>query len=121
VAEIEARAKAEGRPLTSEEEREVKRLRRLMKNREAAHQSRMRKKAYVEQLEQRVQQLAEENLRVHDQLRLARAEVETLKAQIGMPAQFHAATSTGTPRAGMSKSFVPTSGQQGMNSHNEIS
>jgi hypothetical protein len=44
--------------LTSDQETHLKRQRRLMKNRESAQVSRMKKKRYVEELEEKVQELA---------------------------------------------------------------
>ena len=45
---------ADTRPLTSEEEKHLKRQRRLIKNRESAQLSRQKRKQYVEELESRV-------------------------------------------------------------------
>jgi len=55
--------KGDGRSslLNSEEERQIKRQRRLVKNRESAQLSRMRKKIYMEDLETKVNALTTEN------------------------------------------------------------
>eukprot|EP01095_Lingulamoeba_sp_RSL-Kostka_P010821 TRINITY_DN3981_c0_g1_i2.p1 TRINITY_DN3981_c0_g1~~TRINITY_DN3981_c0_g1_i2.p1 ORF type:complete len:264 (+),score=71.39 TRINITY_DN3981_c0_g1_i2:162-953(+) len=51
---------AQQRPLSAEEERQLKRQRRLIKNRESAQLSRQRKKKYIEDLETKVTQLSRE-------------------------------------------------------------
>lgn len=56
------------RPLTPEEEKQLKRQRRLIKNRESAQLSRQKKKQYVEDLEKSVQSLT--------------AETDTLRSQV---------------------------------------
>lgn len=68
---------AGSRDLTHNESRELKRLRRKQKNREAAQNSRNRKKMYVETLEQKVETLASEN---HD-LKNSLHELASRKSQ----------------------------------------
>ena len=55
-----ARRLASQRPLTTEEQKRFKRQRRLIKNRESAQLSRLRKKAYVDELEREIAQLKED-------------------------------------------------------------
>ena len=55
-----ARRLAAQRPLTAEEQKRFKRQRRLIKNRESAQLSRLRKKAYVDELEREIAQLKED-------------------------------------------------------------
>lgn len=55
-----AKRLAAQRPLTAEEQKRFKRQRRLIKNRESAQLSRLRKKAYVDELERELNQVKEE-------------------------------------------------------------
>lgn len=57
-----AQSLAATRPLTVEEEKLLKRQRRLIKNRESAQLSRQRKKIYIEDLERQVSALTAENI-----------------------------------------------------------
>jgi hypothetical protein len=59
---------AASKPVSSEEERQLKRQRRLIKNRESAQLSRMRKKIYIEELERKVSHLTSENDNLAKQL-----------------------------------------------------
>jgi len=56
------------RPLTPEEEKQLKKQRRLIKNRESAQLSRQKKKQYVEDLEKTVQSLRSENNALNEQV-----------------------------------------------------
>jgi len=49
------------RPISIEEEKKIKKQRRLIKNRESAQLSRLRKKQYIENLENQVKKLANDN------------------------------------------------------------
>ena len=62
--EVYARRLASARPLTADEQKKFKRQRRLIKNRESAQLSRMRKKAYVDELEKQVARRARARARV---------------------------------------------------------
>jgi len=63
---------AQHHPLTPAEERELKKQRRLIKNRESAQLSRKRKKNYIEELEGKLQGLEGENVNLkHDLASLA--------------------------------------------------
>eukprot|EP01129_Flabellula_baltica_P003376 TRINITY_DN1314_c0_g1_i1.p1 TRINITY_DN1314_c0_g1~~TRINITY_DN1314_c0_g1_i1.p1 ORF type:complete len:423 (-),score=103.62 TRINITY_DN1314_c0_g1_i1:105-1373(-) len=66
-----------GRELSKTEEKEIKRQRRLIKNREYAQEARKKKKQYVNEMEGRVNELTDEN----DQLK---ARVEELEMEVGM-------------------------------------
>jgi len=61
-SEFEAYAQqvTQARPLSHEEEQEFRRQKRLIKNRESAHASRVRKKSYVGELEQTISELKSE-------------------------------------------------------------
>jgi uncharacterized protein YlxW (UPF0749 family) len=52
-----ARSVASHRPLTSTEEKELKRQRRLIKNRESAQASRERKRVFVDDLQEKIDEL----------------------------------------------------------------
>lgn len=76
------------RELTAAEKRDVKRQRRLIKNRESAQASRQRKKTYVEELERRLAEVSSENtllrqtsLIVQNENALLRAENEYIKGK----------------------------------------
>ena len=56
------------RPLTIDEEKQLKRQRRLIKNRESAQLSRQKKKQYVEDLERKVQTLTAQNENLQNQV-----------------------------------------------------
>ena len=70
------------RDLTSEERRELKRQRRLIKNRESAQASRQRKKNYVETLEQQVATLNGENNRLREHITALSTENKNLKDEV---------------------------------------
>eukprot|EP01098_Paradermamoeba_levis_P014760 TRINITY_DN71_c0_g1_i1.p1 TRINITY_DN71_c0_g1~~TRINITY_DN71_c0_g1_i1.p1 ORF type:complete len:356 (+),score=76.79 TRINITY_DN71_c0_g1_i1:189-1256(+) len=70
------------RPLTEEEERQLKRQRRLIKNRESAQLSRQRKRLYIEELEKRVSGLSADNNDLVKQLALLTSENQTLKEEM---------------------------------------
>jgi len=57
------------RKLTQEEQKELKKQRRIIKNREYAQLSRKKKKGYVNELEARVQELEKENKELKNQVR----------------------------------------------------
>eukprot|EP01090_Pellita_catalonica_P018793 TRINITY_DN617_c0_g1_i1.p1 TRINITY_DN617_c0_g1~~TRINITY_DN617_c0_g1_i1.p1 ORF type:complete len:460 (-),score=75.11 TRINITY_DN617_c0_g1_i1:85-1464(-) len=63
------------RNLSKEEEQVLKRQRRLIKNRESAQKSRLRKKRYVEELERKVQLMADENQRLNTANELLKEDV----------------------------------------------
>eukprot|EP01126_Amoeba_proteus_P050045 TRINITY_DN587_c0_g3_i2.p1 TRINITY_DN587_c0_g3~~TRINITY_DN587_c0_g3_i2.p1 ORF type:complete len:365 (+),score=39.63 TRINITY_DN587_c0_g3_i2:69-1163(+) len=69
------------RSLTPAEKSEIKRQRRLIKNRESAHASRRRKKSYVEELEKKISELTEENHSLKQTLHAIQHENLILKAQ----------------------------------------
>jgi len=71
------------RELTGEEEKELKRQRRLIKNRESAQASRQRKKAHVEELEAEIAGLKREKDELRDELTSLHAENLGLKREVG--------------------------------------
>jgi hypothetical protein len=70
----------EQRPLTSAELEEVARQRRLVKNREQARLSRIRKKRQLRDLEQENEALAQENMELREQLQKVNAQFAQLLA-----------------------------------------
>ncbi|KAL6054083.1 putative basic-leucine zipper transcription factor [Balamuthia mandrillaris] len=68
--------------LNPEDDRMAKRQRRLIKNRESAQKSRMRKKLYMEELEGKVQKLATHNQQLLEENKLLKEEVNYLKGII---------------------------------------
>lgn len=69
------------RELTAAEKRDVKRQRRLIKNRESAQASRQRKKNYVEELEKRLTDLSNENTLLRQNSVITQNENALLRAE----------------------------------------
>lgn len=78
------------------EKNEVKRQRRLMKNRESAQASRQRRKHYVDELQRKVAQMAEENARIVSENSELKCEVAFLRAAL-----HNQSPSTGTNESGI--------------------
>jgi regulator of replication initiation timing len=70
------------RPLTEEEERQLKRQRRLIKNRESAQLSRQRKRMFIEELESQVSGLQADNRDLVKQVASLTSENQTLKDEL---------------------------------------
>jgi len=70
------------RDLTVVEKQNVKRQRRLIKNRESAQASRQRKKSYVEELEKKVADLMSENTRLSQSVNTLTSENMFLRTQV---------------------------------------
>eukprot|EP01133_Synstelium_polycarpum_P002643 gene2643-3048_t len=68
--------------LTPAEEKELKKQRRLIKNREYASQSRSRRKVYVENIEQKLQKNNQETTSIKQQLTNMKEENKILKKQL---------------------------------------
>lgn len=75
-------AGGEGQPLTPEEERNMKRQRRLVKNREAAQLFRQRQKAYIQDLEKKVADLSSTNNEFRARVELLNSENKLIKEQL---------------------------------------
>ncbi|XP_025410612.1 cyclic AMP response element-binding protein A-like isoform X2 [Sipha flava] len=69
-------------PLTKHEERDLKRIRRKIRNKISAQDSRKRKKEYVDGLEERVKQCSDENNQLMKNVRSLQTENERLKAAL---------------------------------------
>ncbi|VVC30512.1 Hypothetical protein CINCED_3A004392 [Cinara cedri] len=69
-------------PLTKHEERDLKRIRRKIRNKISAQDSRKRKKEYVDGLEERVKQCSDENSQLMKNVRALQTENERLKAAL---------------------------------------
>ena len=79
--EVYAKRLASARPLTADEQKKFKRQRRLIKNRESAQLSRMRKKAYVDELEKQIADLNEEKERFRRRCEQQARELEATRIQ----------------------------------------
>jgi regulator of replication initiation timing len=91
------------RELTAEELKELKRQRRLIKNRESAHASRQRKKNYVEALEAQVANLATENANLKERITSLSTENTKLKEEVCTHFQIFVVSTIST----LSKSLNP--------------
>lgn len=69
-------------PLTKHEERELKRIRRKIRNKISAQDSRKRKKEYVDGLEERVKQCTDENQTLIKRLKLLQSQHNNLTGQV---------------------------------------
>jgi len=69
-------------PLTKEEERNLKKIRRKIRNKLSAQDSRRRKKDYLESIESRAMRHAEENVELHKKLNLLTKQNQTLVGQL---------------------------------------
>eukprot|EP01089_Gocevia_fonbrunei_P006425 TRINITY_DN1709_c0_g1_i1.p1 TRINITY_DN1709_c0_g1~~TRINITY_DN1709_c0_g1_i1.p1 ORF type:complete len:502 (-),score=156.51 TRINITY_DN1709_c0_g1_i1:26-1531(-) len=70
------------RPLTSEEEKDIRRQRRLIKNRESASLSRQRRKNHLAELEANVNALTDENDVLKQEVKDLRSENSNLKEEV---------------------------------------
>ena len=69
-------------PLSREEERNLKRIRRKIRNKESAQSSRRRKKEYLDNMEDRVRACTEENSQLHKRIEQLESHNKTLASQL---------------------------------------
>jgi len=69
-------------PLTREEERNLKKIRRKIRNKLSAQDSRRRKKDYLDSMEDRVKICADENQQLKDKIQALETQNKTLAAQL---------------------------------------
>ncbi|GAB6018967.1 hypothetical protein CHUAL_000607 [Chamberlinius hualienensis] len=69
-------------PLTKTEERQLKRIRRKIRNKESAQNSRKKRKDYVDGLEARVQLCTKQNVDLHKQVKLLETQNKKLISQL---------------------------------------
>eukprot|EP01103_Thecamoeba_quadrilineata_P016455 TRINITY_DN5507_c0_g1_i1.p1 TRINITY_DN5507_c0_g1~~TRINITY_DN5507_c0_g1_i1.p1 ORF type:complete len:489 (-),score=140.68 TRINITY_DN5507_c0_g1_i1:10-1476(-) len=70
------------RPLTPEEEKDIKRQRRLIKNRESAQASRCRRKSHMDELEQHINDLNSDKHNMSERISQLEIENKSLKQQV---------------------------------------
>lgn len=69
-------------PLSREEERNLKRIRRKIRNKVSAQDSRRRKKEYIDNMEDRVRACTEENNQLHKRIEQLETQNKTLASQM---------------------------------------
>jgi len=69
-------------PLTREEERNLKKIRRKIRNKLSAQDSRKRKREYMDSMEDRVKQCSDENQALQDKIKALETQNKTLAAQL---------------------------------------
>lgn len=72
----------QGRNLSADEERQLKKQRRLVKNRESAQLSRLRKKMYIEELEKKVNALTQDNEHLSKQIAAISTDRNKLQQEV---------------------------------------
>jgi len=94
------------RTLTASEEKDLKRQRRLVKNREYASQSRTRKKQYVDEIEKQLDQAKAETDVIRKQNQALMEENKLLKKQLGNIADAIKKSQSGAPNLSSSSGNV---------------
>lgn len=104
-----------GRELSKYEEKEIKRQRRLIKNREYAQEARKKKKQYLKDMESKVEELTEENAELNEKIEVLESEVEYLRNRVAELERIHESASASedsslTDYSITEPTFNPTSG-----------
>jgi len=85
--------------LTSSQEKKLKKVRRKIRNKKSAHESRKRRKEFMDNLQENYQELTEENKRLQAKMKVLENENSALRTQVAKLKAFIQAASAKTAQA----------------------